>query len=124
MENRVVNFIGKAHYNIHLGGNCIWGKNNKNQNTELIATICGYRSIQKLCKDVNEANDFHDEIGRFIAEAINEKIDRHFNFNKNELNYHLKDSSRPKSMSKPSINGVHSLTRNLFQICTQFLLGL
>ena len=78
MENRVVNFIGKAHYNIHLGGNCIWGKNNKNQNTELIATICGYRSIQKLCKDVNEANDFHDEIGRFIAEAINEKIDRHF----------------------------------------------
>ena len=51
MENRVVNFIGKAHYNIHLGGNCIWGKNNKNQkivdfsieNLDLSKYVIGYK---------------------------------------------------------------------------------
>ena len=38
--------------------------------------IEGYREIQELCTSVSEANEFQDEMGRFIAEAINEKIQR------------------------------------------------
>jgi DNA-directed RNA polymerase alpha subunit len=76
MKNRVINFIGKAHYGVDLG-TYIWG-NNEAGKTELIATIDGYRSILKLCTNEDEANDFQDEIGRFIAEAINEKIERGF----------------------------------------------
>ena len=38
--------------------------------------IEGYREIQNLCTTVSEANEFQDEMGRFIAEAINEKIER------------------------------------------------
>jgi DNA-directed RNA polymerase alpha subunit len=74
MKNRVIDFLGKVHYSGDLG-TYIWS-NNTGGNTELIAIIEGYRSIQELCRTVNEANDFQDEMGRFIAEAINEKIER------------------------------------------------
>ena len=74
MRNRVMNFIGKANYTGDLG-TYIWG-NNIYGKTELIAMIEGYREIQNLCTTVSEANEFQDEMGRFIAEAINEKIER------------------------------------------------
>lgn len=74
MKNRVMNFIGKANYTGDLG-TYIWG-NNIHGKTELIAMIEGYREIQELCTTVSEANEFQDEMGRFIAEAINEKIER------------------------------------------------
>lgn len=74
MRNRVMNFIGKANYTGDLG-TYIWG-NNIHGKTELIAMIEGYREIQELCTTVSEANEFQDEMGRFIAEAINEKIER------------------------------------------------
>lgn len=74
MRNRVMNFIGKANYTGDLG-TYIWG-NNIYGKTELIAIIEGYREIQELCTTVSEANEFQDEMGRFIAEAINEKIER------------------------------------------------
>jgi DNA-directed RNA polymerase alpha subunit len=74
MKNRVMNFIGKANYTGDLG-TYIWG-NNIYGKTELIAMIEGYREIQNLCTTVSEANEFQDEMGRFIAEAINEKIER------------------------------------------------
>lgn len=74
MRNRVMNFIGKANYTGDLG-TYIWG-NNIYGKTELIAIIGGYREIQELCTTVSEANEFQDEMGRFIAEAINEKIER------------------------------------------------
>ena len=76
MRNRVMNFIGKANYTGDLG-TYIWG-NNIYGKTELIAMIEGYREIQNLCTTVSEANEFQDEMGRFIAEAINEKIERDF----------------------------------------------
>jgi DNA-directed RNA polymerase alpha subunit len=74
MRNRVMNFIGKANYTGDLG-TYIWS-NNLYGKTELIAMIEGYREIQELCTSVSEANEFQDEMGRFIAEAINEKIQR------------------------------------------------
>jgi hypothetical protein len=74
MRNRVMDFIGKANYTGDLG-TYIWG-NNKTGKTELIAMIEGYREIQNLCTTTSEANEFQDEMGRFIVEAINEKIER------------------------------------------------
>lgn len=74
MRNRVINFIGKANYTGDLG-TYIWG-NNEAGKTELIAIIEGYREIQNICTTISEANEFQDEMGRFIAEAINEKIQR------------------------------------------------
>jgi hypothetical protein len=74
MRNRVINFIGKANYTGDLG-TYIWS-NNEAEKTELIAIIEGYREIQNICTTISEANEFQDEMGRFIAEAINEKIQR------------------------------------------------
>lgn len=74
MRNRVMNFIGKANYTSNLG-TCIWS-NNVFGKTELIAMIEGYRGIQEVCTTISEANEFQDEMGNFIADAINEKIER------------------------------------------------
>jgi hypothetical protein len=74
MRNRVMNFIGKANYTGDLG-TYIWS-NNEAGKTELIAIVEGYREIQNICTTISEANEFQDEMGRFIAEAINEKIQR------------------------------------------------
>lgn len=74
MRNRVINFIGKVNYNADLGTH-IWS-NNAFGKTELIAMVEGYRGIQEVCTTISEANEFQDEMGRFIAEAINEKIER------------------------------------------------
>jgi hypothetical protein len=74
MRNRVMNFIGKVNYNADLGTH-IWS-NDAFGKTELIAMVEAYRGIQEVCTTISEANDFQDEMGRFIAEAINEKIER------------------------------------------------
>ena len=87
MRNRVMDFIGKANYTGDLG-TYIWG-NNKAGKTELIAIIEGYREIQELCTAVSEANDFQDEMGRFIAEAINEKIHKESNKDCKFIDYNL-----------------------------------
>jgi DNA-directed RNA polymerase alpha subunit len=74
MKNRIMNFIGRVNYNTDLG-TYIWS-NNQFGKPELIAMIEGYRGIQEVCTTISEANDFQDEMGKFIADAINEKIER------------------------------------------------
>jgi len=74
MRNRVMNFIGEVNYNADLGTH-LWS-NNAFGKTELIAMVEGYRGIQEVCTTISEANEFQDEMGKFIAEAINEKIER------------------------------------------------
>ena len=87
---KIKEFVGIAKYD-EWGGGYIWGNNPKGN--EMIAqindfpdktyevvnevlSIRGWGAIQHMFKNIDEAAEFQDELGRFIAEAINEKIER------------------------------------------------
>jgi hypothetical protein len=67
-------FIGTAKFDEH-GGGYIWGVD-KNGEHQMIAEVRGWGAIQHLFKTTSESADFQDNLGRFIAEAINEKINQ------------------------------------------------
>ena len=65
-------FIGTAKFDEH-GGRYIWGVD-KNGYHQMIAEVRGWGAIQNLFKTEQEAAEFQDNLGRFIADAINEKL--------------------------------------------------
>jgi len=67
-------FIGHAEFDKN-GGGYIWGID-KHSNYTPIAEVRGWGAIRHLFKDENDAAKFQDDLGKFIAEAINEKIER------------------------------------------------
>lgn len=69
----VESFINKAQYDQF--GTHIWGISDKKE-FQLIAEVRGWGAIQNLFKSTSEAADFQDNLGKFIVEAINEKIER------------------------------------------------
>lgn len=80
---KVTDFItGKVEYD-KFGGQYFWIKE-PNGGSQMLAEMRGYGAIQNLKKGkgaidtltVNEANDFQDMVGNWIAEAINEKLER------------------------------------------------
>ena len=56
-------------------GNCIWNKD-KDGSSNMIADIRGWGVLQYEFVSVLEAEKFHDEVGKFIVEAIKEKLAR------------------------------------------------
>ena len=58
-------------------GTHIWNKD-KEGDIQKVADIRGWGAIQNLFKTQKEAEEFQDEVGKFIADAINEKIQRDF----------------------------------------------
>lgn len=76
----IIDFIGDKVKFDDFGGTYLWGVTKDNE--QMIAEIRGYGAIQNLFKDnfdnvdVEKANQFQDDIGRFIAQAITEKIKR------------------------------------------------
>ncbi len=54
-------------------GNCIWNKD-KDGSSNMIADIRGWGVLQYEFVSVLEAEKFHDEVGKFIVEAIKEKL--------------------------------------------------
>ena len=56
-------------------GQILWNVD-KNGEHQMVAEIRGWGSIQQLFKIKAEATEFQDEVGKFIAEAINEKIQK------------------------------------------------
>jgi hypothetical protein len=82
-------FIGEKVKYDEWGGGYIWGIH-KNEKMEMVAqvdepekdfaavmSVRGWGAIQNLCKDDETyAARFQDFMGNFIAEAINEKIQR------------------------------------------------
>ena len=56
-------------------GGYFWVRS-KEHGEQMIAQIRGWGAIQKLFKTEEEARLFQDKLGRFIADAINEKLDR------------------------------------------------
>lgn len=82
-------FIGKRVYYDEYGGGYIWGESvNKKEGQQMIAqvedveegnpvvSIRGWGAIQNLKNLPCSPEEFQDHIGRFIAEAINEKMQR------------------------------------------------
>ena len=65
-------FIGKAEYDPL--GTMIWSIRGKEM--QMLADIRGWGTIQNMFKTEAEAAEFQDELGRFIKNAINEKIER------------------------------------------------
>lgn len=79
---KVTDFItGQVEYD--NDGQYFWIKD-LNGKIQMLAELRGYGAIQNLKKGkgaidkltVNEANDFQDMVGRWVAEAINEKLER------------------------------------------------
>jgi hypothetical protein len=62
-------------------GNSIWSKQ-KDGDNNMIADVRGWGVLQYKFKTVEEAEKFHDEVGKFITDAINEKVQRDFGGNK------------------------------------------
>jgi hypothetical protein len=55
----------------------IWNKT-ENGELEMIASIRGWGTLQYHFETDEEAFDFQDEVGEFIAQAIREKVERDF----------------------------------------------
>ena len=87
-QKEIKEFIGIAKYD-EWGGGYIWGNNpNGNQmiaqiddfpdgNYEVVnqvLSIRGWGAIQNIFPDIKTAEEFQDELGKFIAEAINDKV--------------------------------------------------
>jgi len=83
-------FIGHAKYD-EWGGGYIWG--DSKENNQMIAqinyfpdrtyevvnevlSIRGWGAIQHMFPTIEDALEFQDELGKFITEAINEKLER------------------------------------------------
>lgn len=65
-------FIGvKAYYDVD--GQMIWGENDKGE-MQLLLNVRGWGAIQHLLKTQQEAVKFQDELGQWITDAINEKL--------------------------------------------------
>ncbi len=62
-------------------GTYFWAKQ-KNGGVKMLADMRGWGAIQNMCKmpsgkiDMDLAMKFQDELGQFIADAINEKLER------------------------------------------------
>jgi hypothetical protein len=87
-KKEIKNFIGVAKYD-EWGGGYIWGNNPKGN--EMIAqvnefpdksyevvnevlSIRGWGAIQNMFPNITNAEEFQNELGKFIADAINEKL--------------------------------------------------
>ena len=87
-QKEIKEFIGIAKYD-EYGGGYIWG--NKPNGNQMIAqinnlpdktyevvnevlSIRGWGAIQQMFPNIESAGEFQDELGKFIAEAINDKL--------------------------------------------------
>jgi hypothetical protein len=88
--NEIKKFIGHAKYD-EWGGGYIWG--NSKEGNQMIAqiddlpdksyevvnevlSIRGWGAIQNMFPTITNAKEFQNELGRFITDAINEKLER------------------------------------------------
>jgi hypothetical protein len=78
MIKEIKEFIGTAKHD-EFKGTYIWGVD-KNGGHQMIAELRGWGAIQNMFKNKDgsinfkDAEQFQDELGKFIVEAINEKI--------------------------------------------------
>ena len=79
-KKKVTDFIGQSVEYDQYGGAYIWGKKGNPNNPDLSMVmdihIRGWGEIQNMFKDIKEAEDFQDEVGEWIADAINQKLQK------------------------------------------------
>ena len=57
-------------------GTHIWNREDSDKGSQLVAEIRGWGRLQNEFPTEKESEYFQDEVGRFIVEAIREKIER------------------------------------------------
>lgn len=57
-------------------GTHIWNRETADGGSQLVAEIRGWGRLQNEFATLKESEEFQDEVGRFIVEAIREKIER------------------------------------------------
>ena len=55
-------------------GQYLWSKQSSDGGIQMIGEVRGWGAIQNL--NIEDPDKFQDEVGKFIAEAINEKVQR------------------------------------------------
>jgi hypothetical protein len=81
MIQEIKKFIGTAKHDEFKGGTYIWGVD-KDGGHQMIAELRGWGAIQNMFKNEDgsinfeDAEQFQDEMGKFIVEAINEKLNK------------------------------------------------
>lgn len=71
-------FVGKKVWYDECGAGYIWG-NTEKDGDQMLAQIRGWGAIQNVFKneaDIKMAEDFQDALGSWIADAIQQKLDR------------------------------------------------
>jgi hypothetical protein len=59
-------------------GQYLWSAQDAGGGPQMIADIRGWGALQHEFKTEEEAENFQDEVGEFIAQAIREKVERDF----------------------------------------------
>ena len=59
-------------------GQYLWSKQDDDGGSQMIGEVRGWGALQHEFDTEDEAAKFQDEVGKFIAEAINEKIKRDY----------------------------------------------
>ena len=59
-------------------GTHIWNREDADGGSQLVADVRGWGRLQNEFKTQEEAAKFQDEVGKFIADAIKEKIQRDY----------------------------------------------
>jgi len=77
----IIDFLGKKVFLDENRGGYIWAEDEEG-GLQMIAEMRGWGAIQNLFKleedgiDFEKAEDFQDDLGKWIADAINEKLER------------------------------------------------
>ena len=59
-------------------GQYLWSRQDEEEGSQMVGEIRGWGALQNEFKTEEEASAFQDEVGKFIAAAINEKVQRDF----------------------------------------------
>lgn len=57
-------------------GTYLWSKQSEDGGSQMIGEVRGWGALQNVFPNEVDAASFQDEIGKFIADAINEKVAR------------------------------------------------
>lgn len=98
-------FIGeKARYDKE--GQIIWGV--KNECLQHLLTLRGWGAIQKLFDEISDAEKFQDEVGEWIAKAINEKLKKE-NCKPEDLSVEIE--GKPFHLEKEVFDLIHMISK-------------
>jgi hypothetical protein len=59
-------------------GQYLWSKQTEDEGSQMVGEIRGWGALQNEFETEEKASLFQDEVGKFIADAINEKVQRDF----------------------------------------------